>query len=173
MNEEHLLAAQDDYPSPTRRWEEHGETYQKVLDELESELIGIVRDYHISNPIITREHSDFPEVTVTWQSDDTVTHSVHLGVTIPAENAFVHAGVSAYQDDLEQMTRRWVSRRMGASVYGEGDEVYHMILDVMQRALEYTSDDLIYTVKLPSLPPGLSAEQEKQIIRSAQSRLKF
>jgi hypothetical protein len=161
----------------TGAWKEHGELYKKLLDEVEDSARQAISthetlpgDYaRMLHPVIAREHSDVPEVTIEWQQPDDITRSVQIRVVTTSD--MVHTlkfTVSAYVDDFDAGTRYWYSTEFSDAT----DDITSTIYDAISFAqLQITKHSLLeHSSNLPPFPSGLSAEAKRQITQSARYR---
>ncbi|MGH2587514.1 MAG: hypothetical protein ACRDJE_21565 [Dehalococcoidia bacterium] len=159
-----------------RGWKRHGATYKSMLDEAEEVLASVSRSYQrledeplpVLQPVITREHSDVPDVTMRWRSDDAIQRSVQITVvhdTNPArgEQFLYQLSISAWHDDLNLNQRHWWQEQIGVPVGPE--DIRESAHDAVEAARRLRMQSLRHTDPLLPLPPGLSEEQRDQLIK--------
>jgi hypothetical protein len=165
--------------SYVRDWKRYGATYKSMLDAAEDVLANVSNSYRVRHffeggtvppvlqPVITREHSDIPEVTVSWRSDDAINRSVQVAVVHnkrakDGEQFLYQLTISAWHDDLNRNQRRWWQEQIGAPIGLEG--IRESIQNAVEAARRLGILSLKHTDPLPPLPPGLSEEQRNHLI---------
>ena len=153
-----------------KAWGRDGAVYQRMLDAAEEVLRRAVElrrqaadgQPPMLHPVITREHSDAPQVSVHWQSPDGIDRVVHLDVSrddqpsTDGQYAYGVAFAASHDDFPVRQCRWWYERPTTRADLHSLDEA---ILTALTAAQALSHESLKSTTELPPLPFGLSTRK--------------
>jgi len=85
-------------------WKEHGETWKKVLDEIQPLIEELARNW---NADVTREGADEPQFELRWCTDDGLCRSIQTIVEQSYGSYHLRIAISAWKDFEEPRERIW------------------------------------------------------------------
>lgn len=144
-----------------QRWEQEGETWKAILDQIEQAADELVHQQAVE---IVRERWDTPEITLQWYTDDDIGKAIQVLIAGSPGAYELRISVSAWKDLEPSHVRQWRSEEdivepMPVPINPaqlDSDELRHLLWKAYHIVCQLTEENLNHKNNLPPLPPNLT-----------------